>query len=65
LPIEQPIDQVKARVLRGVRLLREQVIEDAQHVAGVKGLEGPPPVFFVVSSGMIDFKIGRIGEVTG
>jgi hypothetical protein len=64
LAIQQPIDQREARVLCGVRLLREQVIELGQHVAHVEGLQGPPAAFLVVGGDMIDIKIRGIGKVT-
>jgi hypothetical protein len=38
LAIEQPIDHREQRVLCGVRLLREQVIDDGQHIAHVERL---------------------------
>ena len=64
LAIQQPIDQREARVLGGVRLLHEQVIELGQHVAHVEGLQGPPAPVLVVGGGMIDIKIRGIEKVT-
>jgi len=64
LAIEQPIDHREQRVLLGVGLLRQRVLDGAAHVADIEGFEGEPPAFLVMGGGVIDIEIRGIGDMT-
>jgi hypothetical protein len=64
LPVEEPIDQGDARVLRGSGCAGQPIVDLGEHVADIQGSERPPAAFLVAGGGGVDFTIRGIGEVT-